>query len=542
MQLISTGAHLVSIKFVKKIVQVKSMSDLATMVDIRQIDFPPEVLACNSKVEERVGLGDGKRIETATLSRALEATRVFGVRLEDLMGQRGEKGGVPRCLRECAEFLRDPERIQTEGLFRRSPSSALLRAAQESYDRGSPVNLEKNYPDPHVAAVLIKVFFRMLPHPIFPSSLYPVIKACPRPDGANDDAEAIAYLRHSLLASIHPPCYLTVLSFALELLHHVARHADQSKMDAANLATVFTPNLVHSGNALRDMQLCLVQGMATMSGGPPMAPSPEADPTKPKTTPETTLGTLIKLGIERYYEIFDEIDYEPPTMTFDDSLLDMSMTSHGDTTVPADAASLAAASSPSLRAASYLGGTWKRGHRKVDSGGSRPAESHSIRSARSSELRGPTAFIGGGMSRNASGSLRLTKGRLGSTHFKGIPSALVSPAQPTSSSLSISAKVDAASSQPQSSTSTSAATDFSSPPLTGMSSGVTVSSANALGQFASPINPASTMQQQQAQALLSPSLSKAADAQSTLQTTRRVYPGGVPPRRELSMVEDGEES
>ncbi|KDN39681.1 RhoGAP-domain-containing protein, partial [Tilletiaria anomala UBC 951] len=299
-QLISTGAYFVSPKFSKKIVHVRSMSELATMIDIRQIDFPPEVLACNAKVEEKVIFPEGEKMVSERLGEGLDG-KIFGVPLESIMGERGEKGGVPRVLRDCGDFLRSSDRLRAEGLFRRSPSSALLKAAQESYDRGAPVNLD-NYNDPNIAAVLMKLFFRMLPKPIFSATLYPAIKACPRLEAGNNDAEVITYIRDVVLGAIEPPCNLTVLSFALELLHSVSVHSEKNKMDASNLATVFTPNLVRSGNALKDMTLCLVQGSATMSDGPAAQCS-----AKPAQESETTLGTIIKLCIERHYEIFDEI-------------------------------------------------------------------------------------------------------------------------------------------------------------------------------------------------------------------------------------------
>lgn len=60
---------------------------------------------------------------------------LFGVPLEELMGYDGEKGGIPRVVRDCIVFLRETG-MQEEGLFRRSPSSALLRQVQQAYDRG----------------------------------------------------------------------------------------------------------------------------------------------------------------------------------------------------------------------------------------------------------------------------------------------------------------------------------------------------------------------------------------------------------------------
>ena len=80
--------------------------------------------------------------------------------------------------------------LTDEGLFRRSPSSALLRQVQEAYDRGVwhlssqgiklRVFLGHNmsldtFGDPHLAAVLLKKYLRDLPEPIFTETVYPII-------------------------------------------------------------------------------------------------------------------------------------------------------------------------------------------------------------------------------------------------------------------------------------------------------------------------------------------------------------------------------
>ena len=82
---------------------------------------------------------------------------LFGVPLEELMGYDGEKGGIPRVVKDCIQYLRETGNsfsrvdktrrghlmhsillgLQDEGLFRRSPSSALLKQVQQAYDRGT---------------------------------------------------------------------------------------------------------------------------------------------------------------------------------------------------------------------------------------------------------------------------------------------------------------------------------------------------------------------------------------------------------------------
>lgn len=78
---------------------------------------------------------------------------VFGVPLEELMGCDGEKGGIPRVIKDSIQYLRESGAykaywsylhcsellsagMKEEGLFRRSPNSALLKQVQQAYDRG----------------------------------------------------------------------------------------------------------------------------------------------------------------------------------------------------------------------------------------------------------------------------------------------------------------------------------------------------------------------------------------------------------------------
>lgn len=136
----------------------------------------------------------------------------FGVPLEDIMGYEGEKGGIPRVVKDTIQFLRDTG-LDEEGLFRRSAPSAMLRTAQEAYDRGNVVSLE-TFGDPHLAAVLLKKYLRDLPTPIFPEPLYMVIRRCPIPTSDPTDMASVIYIREVLLPEL-PPCAYILLSHVL---------------------------------------------------------------------------------------------------------------------------------------------------------------------------------------------------------------------------------------------------------------------------------------------------------------------------------------
>ena len=86
-------------------------------------------------------------------------------------------------------------------------------------------------------------------------------------------------------------------------MHEVSLRSAANRMDAHNLAVVLCPNLVSGPNPARDVMMC----------GVPGGPSLYESNTPPKSNPavlsegKTTLGMVIKLCIQRYYEVFDEV-------------------------------------------------------------------------------------------------------------------------------------------------------------------------------------------------------------------------------------------
>ncbi|KAI0315610.1 hypothetical protein OF83DRAFT_1131219 [Amylostereum chailletii] len=274
-------------KFFRKITYIDTLSELAYHVPLTQIDVPPAVYQENLKHERQITLPVPSQ------------SSLFGVPLEELMGYDGEKGGIPRVVKDAIQYLRETG-LNEEGLFRRSPNSALLRQIKEAYDRGHVVSLE-NFGDPHLAAVLLKKYIRDLPEPLFPESMYDVIARCPAPTFEPDDWSAVLYLREHLFPFL-PRCNYILLSHVLHLMHEVSLRSSINLMDAHNLAIVLCPNLVSSSSPARDIMMCAV------GGGVVLPPSLNGGAPPPQHEGRTTLGMLIKLCIQRYYEVFDEVE------------------------------------------------------------------------------------------------------------------------------------------------------------------------------------------------------------------------------------------
>ncbi|EIW59301.1 Rho GTPase activation protein [Trametes versicolor FP-101664 SS1] len=296
--LFSAAGAIISPKFFRKITYINTLSELAYHVPLTQIDIPPAVYQENLKHEKQINLP------------VMSRSDLFGVPLEELMGFDGEKGGLPRVVKDCIQYLRSTG-LHDEGLFRRSPNSVLLKQAAQAYDRGHVVSLE-TFGDPHLAAVLLKKYLHDLPEPIFPERLYPVIRRCPPPTSDPDDMSSIMYIRETLLPEL-PPCVYILLSNVLHLLHEVQLRSASNRMDAHNLTVVICPNLVSSSNPMRDVMMCSVPNAPTLfdtarAGAPdPRVPAHPMHNAAALAEGKTTLGMVVKLCIERYYEVFDEL-------------------------------------------------------------------------------------------------------------------------------------------------------------------------------------------------------------------------------------------
>jgi len=86
----------------------------------------------------------------------------------------------------------------------------------------------------------------------------------------------------------------------LDLIHEVSLRSSTNLMGAHNLAIVLCPNLVSGSSPAKDIAIC------SLPGGPVLHPELSTSTQSPHQG-QTTLSMIIKLCIQRYYEIFDEV-------------------------------------------------------------------------------------------------------------------------------------------------------------------------------------------------------------------------------------------
>ncbi|KAG0330617.1 hypothetical protein BG004_002065 [Podila humilis] len=279
--ILGTMNAVISPKFGAKVHYIDNLSHLARVVPLHQINIPGAVYKHNLNFENTITLPAGQEDH---------ASRVFGAPLARLMGPNGERG-LPVFIQDCIHNL-VKNGLYVEGLFRRSPSSAMLKQVRAAYDRGNPIHLAEY--DIHISAVLLKLFLRELPEPIFPTSIYSRLQQQQQQQnggtGSNRNYNrmtTLEFVRTQVIEQV-PHNNLVLIMEVFRLLKMVADRHESNKMTAHNLALVMTPNMVRHEDVMQEIALSTVGTRdkdAVVEGS-------------------LTLGTVIKVMIEHYEEVF----------------------------------------------------------------------------------------------------------------------------------------------------------------------------------------------------------------------------------------------
>ncbi|TPX35917.1 hypothetical protein SmJEL517_g01787 [Synchytrium microbalum] len=276
--LLQVMGTVISPKFFKKVISVHNLTQLETLIPIKQLIIPDVV---RERVHANVKFEPKESSSLMKPKQLLGPKRYFGARLEDMMGKDGELG-VPLVISDCIAYIRRDDNLKTEGLFRRSPSSQRLKDIKVLYERGEKVDLSSLCDDVHLPCVLIKMFFRELSQPIFPASHYHSLKIL----STLGHAAAPIYIRTNVIPSL-PPASRVLLKAIFFLLHAVSKQSSDNLMTPYNLTVVFGPNIFRSEDPLQDLAIASVSSSGNQGGGG---------------------GLWLMYCIERYPEIFGSDD------------------------------------------------------------------------------------------------------------------------------------------------------------------------------------------------------------------------------------------
>jgi len=168
----------------------------------------------------------------------------FGLSIETL-AERGEFGPNKNTLPPILDYLFKDIRarcMDVEGIFRVSGSHGCVAGAQARYEESGSVDGMLRPQDlPHVTSSLIKLFFRALPEPVIPFSLY---QSFVDAVSQEDETRVLKDFRELIKDKLPIP-NKTLLSNLIWLLQEiVAGHVETTQMTASNFGIVFGPSLL----------------------------------------------------------------------------------------------------------------------------------------------------------------------------------------------------------------------------------------------------------------------------------------------------------
>ncbi|CAH1098727.1 unnamed protein product [Psylliodes chrysocephalus] len=222
---------LISAKFGKKLNYIHRLKELNEFVPIEKLDIPNEVIEHDKKLGGEIPLHP----TTDSPFEPASPTQQFGVTLQYIRDQYNVI--IPPVVKQCIDYLDQPDALETEGIFRRSANAVRVRALKEVSNAGQKLTFE----DPHEAAVLLKKFLRELKEPLLTYELYDEILQFQ--SWNNDERLRLVSI---LVMEKLPEDNYKVLKYIIRFLSRVMERSDLNKMNAQNLAVVFGPNLVWS--------------------------------------------------------------------------------------------------------------------------------------------------------------------------------------------------------------------------------------------------------------------------------------------------------
>ncbi|XP_060108319.1 rho GTPase-activating protein 4 isoform X2 [Heteronotia binoei] len=153
--------------------------------------------------------------------------------------KQGSGQAVPLVVESCIRFI-NLHGLQHEGIFRVPGSQAQVSEIRNAFEKGEdPLADGFMQHDLDSVAGVLKLYFRGLEKPLFPSDIVPELLATAQLESL---AERICHLR--ALVSRLPAAVLVVLRYLFAFLNHLSQYSDENMMDPHNLAVCFGPTLV----------------------------------------------------------------------------------------------------------------------------------------------------------------------------------------------------------------------------------------------------------------------------------------------------------
>ncbi|KAI1301873.1 Rho GTPase-activating protein 1 [Halotydeus destructor] len=247
-----------SVKFGKKMLYVNYLHELKPHLHLEQLLIPKEVIehdkmlvdACRKTTwfHSKSTLSKSESVESNLRFQEKLDSQQFRVSLK-FIKEHNSGEVIPRVVKSCISFLDNENSLATEGIFRRSASAKTVKELQAQFNSGAEVDFAQfNDQSIHLAAVILKSFFRELEEPVLTYELYDdVIDFQQISGGGHHHIEKLAVAKSLVLQRLPEDNY-KLLKYLVKFLVKVMDRSDLNKMTASNLAIVFGPNLLWSEN------------------------------------------------------------------------------------------------------------------------------------------------------------------------------------------------------------------------------------------------------------------------------------------------------
>lgn len=238
--LINFISPLTSSKFKKKMMYCNTLEELGNHVDLEILKIPDEVKQYNSQLKKRSSSFQRPKSQDNLIEATYGPFQQFKVSLETI-SKNNNGDCIPLCIKEAVVFLK--QNLNEEGIFRKSGSLVRIKEIQNLYNMGQPVAYADH--EVHVAACVLKAFFRELPESLLPEIIFNEVMSLQALD-LTDKVEVAKDLLNAKLPTLN----YKMLKFLTEFLSEVASHSSTNKMDAKNISYVFGPNFLRPKNGI----------------------------------------------------------------------------------------------------------------------------------------------------------------------------------------------------------------------------------------------------------------------------------------------------
>lgn len=197
----------------------------------------------------------GKAFQAKDKKQKSPKNAIFGVPLELLLERDYEESTdgvgpgslkIPSLVQECISAMKTMD-MSVEGVFRKNGNIKRLNDVKEEIDSKGSVDLDLTKENPVQVAALLKRFLRELPDPLLTYKLHKLWITSQKIEDS-ERRRRVLHLTCCLLPKAHRDTMEVLFTFMtwVSSFSHVDEESG-SKMDTHNLATVITPNVLHSG-------------------------------------------------------------------------------------------------------------------------------------------------------------------------------------------------------------------------------------------------------------------------------------------------------